>query len=96
MRTLNVGDIVCHFKHNLSDFQHDKLNTDYLYKVIDIATDCTTEYLVVVYKELFGAHRCFVRNADEFMSEVDKEKYPDAKQIHRFEIIGHDSIGEFV
>lgn len=89
MRTLRVGDIVCHFKHDLSE-------KDYLYKVIEIAKDCTTGDLAVVYRELFGNHKCFVRNFTEFMSEVDKDKYTNAKQVNRFEIIGHDSEGEFV
>lgn len=83
---LRVGDIVRHFKADLSD-------KDYVYEIIAISINCSDDSRCVTYRELFGKHNTYVREYDEFMGFVDHEKYPDAKQIHRFEIIGHNSKG---
>ena len=83
-----VGDVVKHFKHELLNPKDDKMK--YLYKVIDIAFDCTHNHLVVVYKALYeDPHRLspslYTREIQEFYSEVDHKKYPNVKQKYRFE-----------
>ena len=83
---LRVGDIVRHFKADLSE-------KDHVYEVIAISLNCSDDSWCVTYKELFGDHRAFVRDYDEFMSLVNSEKYPEAKQFYRFEVIGHNSKG---
>ena len=50
---------------------------------------------MVVYKPLqreIGDKKCFIREINMFLSEVDKEKYPDVKQQYRFEEINIKSI----
>ena len=69
---LNPGDKVRHFKGKE-------------YKIIDFAIHSETDEKMVVYKALYDPYKTFVRPYDMFMSEVDQEKYPDAKQKYRFE-----------
>ena len=68
-----------------------KLNTVYrhfkgcMYYVEDLAIDSETGGQVVVYRALYGDHQLFVRPLDMFLSEVDHRKYPEVKQVYRFE-----------
>lgn len=43
---------------------------------------------MVIYKSFDNPALVWCRPLDMFLSEVDKEKYPDAKQTMRFERIG--------
>lgn len=72
------------FKHFKRDIVNDKGN-NYLYKIESIATDADTGELVVVYKALYPPCKTWVRKLKDFTSEVDREKYPNAKQKYRFE-----------
>lgn len=42
---------------------------------------------LVLYKSLYDNHRAYVRDIDMFLSEVDKEKYPNVEQEYRFELV---------
>lgn len=85
---IKVGDIVQHFKREVLS---DKNNQLYLYKILEIAEHTETGEKLVIYQALYdsdamGIHfGVFARPLDMFMSEVDRDKYPDIKQKYRFE-----------
>lgn len=84
MRNFKVGDIVKHFKNETLSDSDDKLQ--YLYKIIGFAYDTTNDCTVVVYESLYN-HRLYVREQTEFLSCVDSIKYPEIKQLYRFEVV---------
>ena len=55
-----------------------------IYIVTDIAVHSETEGLMVVYKSFKEPTLTWVRPLSMFVSEVDKEKYPDVKQAMDF------------
>lgn len=74
MNKLEPMTVVKHFKGNQ-------------YLVLGVAehTEFNTEF--VVYRSLDGDRKLFVRPIDMFLSDVDKEKYPDVQQKERFEYV---------
>ena len=74
-RNPRPGDIYQHFKGNK-------------YQVTAIAVDAETLEKCVVYQALYGEFTTYVRKYAEFVSEVDKEKYPEVSQEYRFELQG--------
>ncbi|AVP60498.1 MULTISPECIES: DUF1653 domain-containing protein [Clostridium] len=42
--------------------------------------------ILVLYKTLYDDTGIYVRPIDMFLSEVDKKKYPNTKQVFRFEL----------
>lgn len=55
------------------------------YQIITLAADCEDGKPMVVYQALYGEFKVYVRELSEFMSLVDKEKYPKVSQEYRFE-----------
>ena len=88
MNRLNVGDIVKHFKREL--YVSDNSSTMYLYKILNIAEHTETGEKLVIYQALYikddKAFEIYARPYDMFMSEVDRNKYPNAEQKYRFEL----------
>lgn len=84
-----------HFKKDNSDMQFDRplpvagqkyrhFKLGKIVTVIGISRHTETEEVTVVY-EYEGA--IWNRPIEMFMSEVDREKYPDATQKYRFELV---------
>lgn len=80
-RDLRVGDIVKHFKREWVNQE----TSEYLYKILAFASHTENEEKLVIYQALYAPYKTCARPYDMFMSEVDREKYPEAKQKYRFE-----------
>ena len=81
MREIKINGIYRHFKG------------DY-YIVTDIANHSETKEKYVVYRRLYGDGSLWIRPIDMFLSEVDKQKYPNVKQQYRFELQDIKSVAE--
>ncbi|MDE6904146.1 MAG: DUF1653 domain-containing protein [Lachnospiraceae bacterium] len=57
------------------------------YQIICMARDADTGEDMVVYQALYGEYACYTRPLCQFLSETDREKYPDAQQKYRFQEI---------
>lgn len=56
------------------------------YIVVDVALDSDTMDKCVIYRGLYGDGPLYVRKYEEFISLVDKVKYPNVNQKYRFEL----------
>lgn len=80
-RDIQVGDIVQHFKREWVS----KETSEYFYKVLAFAQHTETGERLVIYQALYAPFKVCARLLSMFMSEVDREKYPDIRQKYRFE-----------
>ena len=81
-RELVINGIYKHFKGNY-------------YLVEGIAYDSETKEEMVVYRRLYGDMSLWVRKKSLFLSEVDREKYPQVNQKYRFEYVPNFKIEEY-
>ncbi len=86
-RTFPEGTTVRHFKRlELTKEQLLQEPNMYLYRVIGVAENTEDGGKLMVYRPLYGEGKLYARPLDMFLSAVDREKYPDAKQAYRFEV----------
>ena len=67
-----AGNLYRHFKGNIYEVDHVGIDTG------DLS-------LIVIYHEQYHPFVIWCRPLEEFLSLVDREKYPDADQKYRFE-----------
>lgn len=79
MREIQINRIYKHFKGNY-------------YLVVDIATHSETKEQYVIYRKLYEDGALWIRPLNDFLSEVDHEKYPDVKQKYKFELQEIESV----
>ncbi len=60
------------------------------YEVIAIALHSETLEKYVVYRQLYGEYETYIRPYDMFISEVDRDKYPEVTQKYRFQYLEND------
>ena len=83
-RSVSVGDVFKHFKEGK------------MYLVVGFAISTETEEILVLYRPVVflpEEDKVWARPLGMFLSRVDKNKYPEAKQEYRFEYLGrHEEI----
>lgn len=57
------------------------------YQILCIATNSEDGEQEVIYQGLYAPYKIYARKLEMFMEKVDKEKYPDATQEYRFELL---------
>ena len=65
-------------------YKHFKGKYYYVLGVAKNATNTGEKKEVVVYKQLYDNCELYIKDLEEFASEVDHEKYPNVKQKYRF------------
>ena len=86
LNELKSGAVVQHFKRELLSEQ-ERETPLYTYEIIGTAMHTETEETLVIYRALYGDMKLYARPVDMFLSEVDREKYPEVEQKFRFELI---------
>lgn len=76
-RKLMIGGVYRHFKGKR-------------YQVLDVALHSETLEEYVVYRQLYGEGKTWIRPLEMFLEPVDKVKYPDCTQAFRFELESMD------
>ncbi len=74
MRELKLKRVYRHFKGDC-------------YLVEDVARHSESGEEYVVYRKLYGDGSLWIRPKKMFLSEVDRDKYPDCRQRYRFELL---------
>ena len=74
MRKIVKGGLYRHFK-------------GMYYFVLDVATHSETGEKFVVYQKLYDNRDMYIRPLAMFVSDVDREKYPDVEQKERFKLM---------
>ena len=83
MERFKIGDTVRHFKR---EYVNDN-SAEYLYRILAFAQHTENGEKLVIYQALYPPYKTCARPYDMFVSEVDRQKYPDIKKKYRFEVV---------
>lgn len=84
---MNVQSQIRHIKDVMVGYRYRHFKGG-VYVVTDLAVHSETEEPMVIYRNFNDPSLVWCRPLSMFVSEVDREKYPDAYQMKRFERIG--------
>ena len=89
-RGLYTGDTVVHFKRELMSEEDLKEEPNlYMYEILGEVMSADNLEEMVIYRALYEGNAVYARKKWEFLGSVDKIKYPEIKQVHRFEKVVH-------
>jgi len=74
VRKVKINGIYRHFKGKY-------------YIVNDIGIDSETLEQKVIYRALYSDNKIWIRSLSDFLSKVDKKKYPDVESEYRFTLV---------
>lgn len=77
MNKLVIGGIYKHFK-------------GHVYKIIAVGRDAEDLSEKIIYQNVNNLEDVWIRDKEEFLSEVDREKYPDVTQKFRFQLLENE------
>ena len=81
-----AGDVVRHFKRELLSPEELSAQPEmYLYDILGLAEHTESGEMLMIYRPRYGEKKLYARPLEMFLSEVDREKYPQVKQHYRFE-----------
>jgi len=86
-KDLLAGTVVQHFKRTMMTEEQRASSTRYLYEIIGTAEHTESGERLVIYRALYGDFGIYARPLEMFLSETDREKYPEAEQKYRFELV---------
>ena len=65
-------------------YRHFKGN---VYQIRCLAKHSETDEILVIYQAMYGDFQIYARELSSFMEELSRDRYPDATQKYRFELI---------
>ncbi|MFA6662889.1 MAG: DUF1653 domain-containing protein [Lachnospiraceae bacterium] len=65
-----------------------------LYQIMTIADDSETGEKLVIYQGMYPPYRVWARGLRNFTEKLDPGRYPEAKQVRRFELVEKDDEDE--